>query len=58
MNRSKRFAVLAAVAVLSVLSPAHAADLLVSSALTVPTADFEGDPRAEGLPAIGFDERP
>ena len=33
MNRSKRFAVLAVVAMLSVLSPAHAADLLVSSAL-------------------------
>jgi hypothetical protein len=24
----------------------------------VPAADFEGDPRPEGLPAIGFDERP
>ena len=57
MNRSKRFAVLAVVAMLSVLTPAHAADLLVGSALTVPTADFEGDPRGESLPAIGFDER-
>ena len=55
MNRSKRFAVLA-VAVM--LSPAHAADLLVSSALTVPTADFEGDPRGESLRAIGLDGRP
>ena len=58
MNRSKRFAVLAVVVVLSALSPAHAADLLVSSALTVPTADLEGDPRGESLRAIGFDGRP
>jgi len=58
MNRSERFAVLAVVAMPSVLTPAHAADLLVSRALTVPTAHFEGDPRGESLPAIGFDERP
>jgi hypothetical protein len=43
MNRSKRFAVLAMVAILSE---------------RVPAADFEGDPRPEGLPAIGYDERP
>ena len=50
MNRSQRFAVLAVVAMLSVLSPAHAADLLASSALAAHSL--------EGLPAIGFDERP
>ena len=43
MNRSKRFAVLAMVAILSE---------------RVPAADFEDDPRPEDLPAIGFDERP
>jgi hypothetical protein len=50
MNRAKRFAVLAVVAVPSVLTPAHAADLLVSSALVAHPL--------EGRPAIGCDERP
>jgi hypothetical protein len=43
MNRSKRFAVFAMVAILSA---------------RVPAGDFEGDPRPENLPAVGFDERP
>jgi hypothetical protein len=61
MNRSKRFAVLAVVAMLSVLSPAHAANLLVSSALVahplehifVAPVDVGGDFRL-----VAGDERP
>ena len=37
---------------------AGAGSLFQGGTERVPTADFEGDPRAEGLPAIGFDERP
>jgi hypothetical protein len=43
MNRSTRFAVFAMVAIASE---------------RVPAGDFEGNPRLEDLPAIGFDERP
>jgi hypothetical protein len=43
MNRSRRFAVFAMVAI-----PNE----------RVPAGDFEGKPRPEDLPAVGFDERP